>query len=320
MTPVTGHHPDVTRRRVLAPLLALLAVVALVLPGQASAALPVPYTPLTPTGLLPSPPGSNDFTCTPTAAHPRPVVLLHGLGANDALNFSTLSPLLKNNGYCVFSLTYGRQSALPPGFSSIGGLQALETSGPSVAAFVDRVLAATGSAKVDLVGHSEGTVMSRYYTRFGGGATKVDKVVGLTPLWNGTTLGPVAQVSSVAGQAGLDPLLGLLFTPTCGSCREFLTGSPFLQRLNAQPTVPGITYTNIATRYDELVIPYTSGFVSTPRVTNITLQDACPLDFAEHVGVAYSPNATQLVLRALDPAHAKPFRCVPNTPLGGLAP
>jgi pimeloyl-ACP methyl ester carboxylesterase len=136
-----------TRRRVLAPaLLALLAALALVVPGGAQAAAPLRYTPLTPTALLASPPGSNDFACTPTAAHPRPVVLLHGLGATDSQNFSTLSPLLANNGYCVFSLTYGRQSALPPGFSSIGGLQALEDSGPSVAAFVDRVLAATGSA------------------------------------------------------------------------------------------------------------------------------------------------------------------------------
>ncbi len=40
--------------------------------------------------------------------------------------------------------------------------QPMERSAPQLAAFVDKVLAATGASKVDLVGHSEGTVMPRY--------------------------------------------------------------------------------------------------------------------------------------------------------------
>src|SRR5699024_477755 len=115
---VAGSMSDMTRRRVLGPvLLALAAVAAMVAaPAGAAAPLPVPYTVLTPTALLPDPPGSNDFACRPTAAHPRPVVLLHGLGGNQSDNLSTLSPLLKNAGYCVFSLTYGAQ----PGFPLVG--------------------------------------------------------------------------------------------------------------------------------------------------------------------------------------------------------
>src|SRR6476620_10920541 len=49
------------------------------------------------------PPGANQWACRPSAAHPYPVVLLHGLGSNMGENFGTLSPLLKNNGYCVFA-------------------------------------------------------------------------------------------------------------------------------------------------------------------------------------------------------------------------
>jgi triacylglycerol lipase len=71
--------------------------------------------------------------------------------------------------------------------------------------------------------------------------------------------------------------------------------------------VRGIRYTNIVTRYDELVQPYTSGIE--PGMRNIVLQDRCPLDFTEHFEIAADRNATILVLNALDPSHPRPLSC-----------
>src|SRR4029079_12282853 len=129
--------------------------------GVAGAAdrYPVPYTfsaNVVAAALHPGspPPGSNDWSCTPSAAHPQPVVLVHGLLANMTDNWQTMSPLLANNGYCVFALTYGVPSWSSVAFET-GGLNAMEQSAGELATFVDKVLAATKAKQVDIVGHSE---------------------------------------------------------------------------------------------------------------------------------------------------------------------
>jgi triacylglycerol esterase/lipase EstA (alpha/beta hydrolase family) len=292
---------------------------ALLVPAEvhasAAAPYPVPYRILPavvanatdPTG---SPPGANDWSCKPSAAHPTPVVLAHGLLATMQDNWNTISPLLANSGYCVFALTYGSQSGDP----YFGGLVAMEQSAGELGAFVARVLAATGAARVDLVGHSEGTVMPRYWMEFLGGARLVDRYVMLTPIWHGTQFYGAATLQQLGAQLvpGFTLLEAQLFAHTCGSCPEFLTGSPFLAHLDSGGTaLPGVTYTDIMTRYDELVIPYTSGNLVAPNVTNIVLQDQCPVDYSDHLTVAFDPTAAQDMLNALDPAHASRVPCVP---------
>jgi triacylglycerol lipase len=239
-------------------------------------------------------------------------VLVHGTLGNRATNWQTYGPLLHNNGYCVFALTYGATLPLPyPG--AFGGLDDMRVSAQELSAFVDRVLAATGASQVDIVGHSQGTLMPNYYVKFLGGAAKVDKYVSLAPLWHGTgTTGP-AGTGMTAAFPGADPRA--LLAP---SFAQMSAGSEFLTQLGAGGmAVPGVTYTNIVTRYDELVRPYTSGIED--QMTNIVVQDRCPLDFTEHFEIAADRNASVLVLNALDPAHPRPLACVPVLPfVGGL--
>ncbi|HWF56373.1 MAG TPA: alpha/beta fold hydrolase, partial [Solirubrobacteraceae bacterium] len=114
--------------------------------------------------------GNNDPSCVPTAAHPDPVVLLHGLGATYYEDLNLLQAQLATDGYCTYSLTYGS----PPGFPYVGGLAAIATSAPQIAQFVEQVLAETRAAKVDLVGHSEGAFQSLYVTKTQGIADRID--------------------------------------------------------------------------------------------------------------------------------------------------
>ena len=59
--------------------------------------------------------GRNNWSCKPSAAHPNPVVVLHGfLGNADNDLGGSLGTVLKQNSYCEFDLTYGRPFAAIP--------------------------------------------------------------------------------------------------------------------------------------------------------------------------------------------------------------
>jgi triacylglycerol lipase len=223
-----------------------------------------------------SPPGANNFNCKPTAQHPSPVVLVHGTLFDQTLSWNLMAPVLEHDGYCVFALDYGNRGTLP-----------IEGSAQQLAAFVDRVLAATNASRVSIVGHSQGGMMSRYYLKFLGGTGKVDKLIGLAPSNHGTTL----ALADPVGRFG-----------DCPACLEQEAGSSFLAQLNAGDATPGpVDYTVIETRNDEIVTPYTSAFLPPEggRVTNVVLQDACPADISEHVLLLYDPAAIQWVVNAL---------------------
>ena len=307
---------------VLAALVA--AFVLLALPSLASATTyPVRYDftqGLIAQGASPDspPPGANDWTCKPSAAHPDPVVLVHGLLANQTVNWQTISPLLANQGYCVFSLTYGTKPNVAfPGYQP-GGLTTMEQSAGQLGDFVQRVLGATGASKVDIVGHSEGSLMPDYYVKFLGGAQFVRRYVGITTLWHGTDPLGLASLNQIGQAYGISQVLQQQVTSFCESCYEFLAGSPFIAKLrDGGVTVPGVTYTSIVTRNDELVAPYTSGIEQAPNMTNIVVQDQCALDQAEHVAMAADPVVAQDVLNALDPEHPGAVPCTLVLPLVG---
>jgi triacylglycerol esterase/lipase EstA (alpha/beta hydrolase family) len=310
-------------RRITLVALAVLASAFTFGAASASAALPVVYnTALSaaPSLLNPQAPpaGANDWNCKPSAAHPRPVVLVHGTFANMGENWGTLSPLLKNNGYCVFALNYGATS-VSMGF--VYALGSVATSAQELSAFVDRVRSATGASKVDIVGHSQGGMMPNYYIKFLGGASKVNTMVWLAPDNHGTDVNGLLKLAN--GLSKLFPKLSDIIYGGIGSVAPGLTDqkfdSPLIKKLTSVPdTVPGVKYTVIATKYDEVVTPYKSAFLSGSNVNNITIQNKCILDLADHIAIAFDHVALREVLNALDPAHARGTICTPVAPvLGG---
>ena len=261
-----------------------------------------------------APAGANNWNCRPTAAHPYPVVLVHGTFENMNDNWGAASPLLANAGYCVFAFNYGGATAT----SDIQGTGTIESGAAQLATFVNQVLAATGTAKVDIVGHSQGGMMPRYYIKNLGGAATVDKLVALAPSNNGTTLDGITELGTQLGI--LDPANSFLTgSGACAACVEQEQGSAFLTALNSGgETVPGVQYTVIETTDDEVVTPYTNAFLpAAPNVTNITLQNQCLLDASDHLEIAYDPIALTDMLNALDPAAPLPVPCEVVLPVTG---
>jgi triacylglycerol esterase/lipase EstA (alpha/beta hydrolase family) len=299
--------------RLRAAAIALAVVVLAVTASSASAAqLPVVYNGIygyaqaSPTA---SPPGANNWSCKPSAAHPYPVILVHGTFEDMADNWQALSPLLYDNGYCVFAFNYGSYDG--SGDVGIDATSDIATSAQQLSSFVNQVLTATGASQVDLVGHSQGGMMPRYYLKFLGGASLVNTLVGLAPSNHGTTLDGIFTLSSYLPGSNA-------FLTDCPACQEQDAGSAFLNKLNAGgDTVSGVNYTVIESKYDEVVTPYTSAFLTGPNVTNILLQNQCSLDHGEHLSMAYDHIADADVLTALDPTDPQHPLCTPVLPVSG---
>ncbi|KAF9321870.1 hypothetical protein BG003_010126 [Podila horticola] len=249
--------------------------------------------------------GWNDWNCKPKPGK-NPLVMMHGLGSNAYENFNYMAPRFAAVGYCGYTISYGFYKGIP----LLGGLNDMAVSAQELSDFVDKVLNATGASKVNIFGHSEGSIVPRYYLKFLGGAAKVEKFAAMGPVVTGSTLQGV--VPFLTGLGLYDPIKKVI-DPVCLSCFQVLDNSPFLQALNAQgDTVPGVSYKFIASKADLLVTPYTAGFLrgNNPLVENVTLQDLCPVDLSGHIALCLDPIVFHSVRAFFDPTAPQSISCL----------
>ncbi len=256
--------------------------------------------------------GVNDWGCVPRAGE-HPVVLVHGTYANQYNSFARMAPELRWAGYCVYSFNYGTDgtdaAAQLPG---VYGTTGLSDNGDELAAFADTVRARTGASKVDMVGWSQGgTIITDVLKKHGGGG--VDDVVTLAGSHHGTTLSGLGTIAEAVGATDLTRAgLGQ-------AAVDQIKGSEYITALTADgDTVPGVDYTVIGTKYDEVVTPYRSTFLTAgpgATVRNITVQDGCAIDFSDHLSITHSPRVIDITKRALRANGSGTLRCLPNAPV-----
>ncbi|MFI5777071.1 esterase/lipase family protein [Nocardia sp. NPDC051570] len=307
---------DPTVRR----LLAVLSILTAAILALASTATARPVE-------IPDLPGANDFACRPAPDKPDPVVLVHGSATDAVRSFAVLAPTLRERGYCVFAADLGNApvlttsaSATPnpawPGLGPIGaalsgqtlyGVADIATSAAELAAFVTTVRAATGAEHVALVGHSTGGTVIRAYLK--AHPTAATTVVTLGTPYRGSTFAELPAKYPDLAALGLDgPHIAAQVFGNAGI--QQTVGSPVLAQLNRPAeTVPGIRYTAIASRDDEVITPPETALLAAPigPDRDIWVQDGCPARTVDHSYLLADPHAMALVAAAL--ADAPPPPC-----------
>lgn len=140
--------------------------------------------------------------------------------------------------------------------------------------------------KIAVMGHSQGGMVSRLPLRFWPDTRKkVDDVIGFAGTNHGTEMADSEGESTPAGL-------------------QQAANSNFIEALNSRAeTFAPISYTEIFTNFDEVVTPpRKASSVSGPgRITNVAVQEICPLDPYEHLGIGtLDPVASALALDALN--------------------
>ncbi len=247
-----------------------------------------------------SPPGANDPSCKLTKERPpNPVILLNATATTQWAYSAGAPPYLANRGYCVYTFNYGNITPIPPSFP-IQGLADIEGSAREISRKIDQIMRRTGAKKVDLVGWSQGGgLLPHYYIDFLGGDKKVDKVIGIAPGNHGSTgdmLTYVRYFIPPFGPVGYD-IFKALFPPAFAQQAQY---SDLVRKVYGNgDTKPGPHYTTIVTKYDEIATPFTNGFLEGDNVTNILLQDDCPVDLSEHLSINFSERTWRHVRNAM---------------------
>lgn len=192
---------------------------------------------------------------SPASDGAAPILLIPGYFCNEAM-WRPFQDRLRAAGRLVASVT------LEPPFAGIDELaERLDEE-------VDRLLAATGAARVMLVGHSTGGLIARAYLERRG-PDRVAALITIATPHHGTKLARLGL--------GRD-------------AREMEPGSAWLRALNSRP--PQVPTHSIWSARDEIVVPRDSARLAGARETMLALPG--------HFGLLEAPEVLQAVLEASD--------------------
>lgn len=166
--------------------------------------------------------------------------------------------------------------------------------------------------KIAVLGHSQGGMIMRWSLRFWPDTrAMVDDIIGFAATNHGSAIIPA------------------LCTPSCAPALwQQRADSNFIEALNSgQETFAGISYTEVYSRTDEFVQPNlndhgTSSLHGPGAITNVAIQDICPLAVNEHllVGTVDAAGAALAIDALTHPGPARPSRIKRSVCLQPLMP
>jgi triacylglycerol lipase len=198
-------------------------------------------------------------------AKPRTIVLVTGVTIKAAW-FDGIAARLRRDGFRT--VVYE-----PPALLTGDLFQASKDFG----AFVERVQAESGDAKVDILAECTGGLIARHYIQSLGGEKHVSRMV--------TFVSPEHGIAAV-------PLVALLVG--WRALRDLSPGSAFLHAVNDAPLPKSVPLTSIYTCTDEYIQPFKSSVI--PGATNVPI---CGNGFVGHFQTMYDPTIYLMMHDAL---------------------
>lgn len=213
----------------------------------------------------------DDWRSRPDEKHPYPIVLLHGTGKSKS-DWAQLGAQLRHLGFAVYAPDFGHRATAP-----------MRESAAQISAYMDAVFTVTGATKVILVGHSQGGLLARMWAAEGNNAARVHQIVSLAAPHHGTRPGGMMAplVRGKQAHRTVHSLIHDIFGPAGA---EMLGDSEIITALNEKEDglLPGVIYSNLATRSDAIVLPIESCFLEGPGCVNRFIQGEKTLPIVRH--------------------------------------
>jgi triacylglycerol esterase/lipase EstA (alpha/beta hydrolase family) len=191
----------------------------------------------------------------------RPIILLHGF-------------MLTQTSWLVLGHRLRRRGLGPLYATTYYSLQSVRTSAEQLAAFVEEVRARHGAERVDIIAHSMGGVVARYFIERLGGAQHLGQLITIASPHKGTLM----------GRYGLVP-----------GARDLVADSSLLAELAAPQ--PGLPYTSIWSRSDSVILPQSSSSLAPAGEDRV-------FDDLGHLSLLASRRVTNAIVERLRYARA----------------
>jgi triacylglycerol lipase len=174
-----------------------------------------------------------------SAATSTPVVFVHGYSGS-ASNWTTAMSVFRSAGWSSSNLFAYEYDSYGDNVQNARGL----------ATYVNQVRSRTGAAKVAIVNHSMGGLVSQYYLKVLGGNRNVSHLASVAGANHGTTAAGACLVYL--------------------TCRQMYPGSSFISHISAGDETPGSTrYATWYSPCDGIIIPYTSTVLEDGATNNV---------------------------------------------------
>ena len=219
-------------------------------------------------------PAQHGATQLPTEAKP-PVVLLHGFIDNRSVFVLLRRSLAQHGRQRVESLNYSPLTC------------DIRTAAELLGRHIEEICERTGSRRVDVVGHSLGGLIARYYVQRLGGDLRVRTLVTLGTPHSGTRVAPLANAHPIV--------------------RQMRPGSELIEELSRPAPDCRTQFVSFWSDLDHLMDPLESACIDHPdlRVENVQVSGIGHLALPVHPAVATGIRQALDTVRPGDPSVAR---------------